>query len=110
VTSLQPGPTDTEFFERAGMEDTKVAEASKDDPAEVARHGFEALMAGKDHVIAGSGKNKAQVAGTSCYPRPKPACTPSRPVPDPTSSPESRSSSARPSSIAPRRRAGSDQR
>jgi uncharacterized protein len=53
VTALQPGPTDTDFFERAGMEDTKVAEASKDDPAEVARGGFEALMAGKDHVIAG---------------------------------------------------------
>jgi hypothetical protein len=63
VTALQPGPTDADFFERAGMEDTKIAEASKDDPAEVARDGFEALMAGKDHVIAGSGKNKAQVAG-----------------------------------------------
>jgi uncharacterized protein len=59
VTALQPGPTDTDFFERAGMEDTKVADADKDDPAEVARDGFEALMAGKDHVIAGSGKNKA---------------------------------------------------
>ena len=63
VTALQPGPTDTEFFERAGMEGTKVAEASKDDPAEVARDGFEALMAGKDAVVAGSVKNKAQVAG-----------------------------------------------
>jgi NAD(P)-dependent dehydrogenase (short-subunit alcohol dehydrogenase family) len=62
VTALQPGPTDTDFFERAGMEDTKVAEASKDDPAEVARDDFEALMAGKDHVIGGSGKNRAQVA------------------------------------------------
>lgn len=74
------------------MEDTKVAEASKDDPAEVARDGFEALMAGKDHVIAGSGKNKAQVApGPSCYPkRPRPACTPPRPAPEGTSSPESR--------------------
>jgi uncharacterized protein len=64
VTALQPGPTETDFFERAGMEDTKVAEADKDDPAEVARDGFEALMAGKDHVIAGSVKNKAQVAGS----------------------------------------------
>ena len=63
VTALQPGPTDTEFFERAGMEDTKVAEAKKDDPAKVAEQGFEAMMAGKDHVIAGSPKNKAQVAG-----------------------------------------------
>jgi uncharacterized protein len=68
VTALQPGPTDTEFFDRAGMEDTKVAEASKDDPAEVAKDGFEALMAGKDHVIAGSVKNKAQVAGGKLMP------------------------------------------
>jgi uncharacterized protein len=68
VTALQPGPTDTEFFERAGMEDTKVAEASKDDPAEVAKDGFEALMAGKDHVIAGSAKNKAQVAAGKLLP------------------------------------------
>jgi short-subunit dehydrogenase len=62
VTALQPGPTETEFFERAGMQDTKVADAKKDDPAEVAKEGFEALMAGKDHVIAGSRRNKAQVA------------------------------------------------
>jgi uncharacterized protein len=68
VTALQPGPTDTEFFERAGMEDTKVAEAKKDDPAEVAKDGFEALMAGKDRVIAGSAKNKAQVAAGKLLP------------------------------------------
>ena len=68
VTALQPGPTDTEFFERAGMEDTKVAEAKKDDPAKVAEQGFEAMMAGKDHVIAGSPKNKAQVAGGKLLP------------------------------------------
>jgi uncharacterized protein len=63
VTALQPGPTDTEFFERAGMEDTKVADADKDDPATVARQGLEALLAGKDHVVVGSPTNKAQVAG-----------------------------------------------
>jgi len=68
VTALQPGPTDTEFFERADMEDTKAGQASKDDPAEVAKDGFEALMAGKDHVIAGSAKNKAQVAGGRLLP------------------------------------------
>ncbi|WP_127128553.1 SDR family oxidoreductase [Georgenia sp. SYP-B2076] len=62
VTSLMPGPTDTAFFERAGMEDTKVGEGKKDDPAEVAKDGFEALMEGKDHVVAGSVKNTAQVA------------------------------------------------
>jgi uncharacterized protein len=68
VTALQPGPTETEFFERAGMDDTKVAEAKKDDPAEVAKDGFEALLAGKDHVIAGSVKNKGQVAAGKLLP------------------------------------------
>ena len=68
VTALQPGPTDTEFFDRAGMEDTKVADADKDDPATVARQGFEAMLAGKDHVIAGSPKNKLQVAGGKLLP------------------------------------------
>jgi short-subunit dehydrogenase len=62
VTSLQPGATDTNFFVRAGMEDTKVGQAKKDDPAEVAEQGFAALMAGKDHVVAGSFKNKVQAA------------------------------------------------
>jgi len=60
ITALQPGPTDTNFFQQAGMEDTKVGESKKDDPAEVARRGFEALMAGKDHVIAGSLMSKMQ--------------------------------------------------
>jgi short-subunit dehydrogenase len=68
VTALQPGPTDTEFFDRAGMDDTKVADADKDDPATVARQGFEAMLAGEDHVIAGSSKNKLQVAGGKLLP------------------------------------------
>jgi uncharacterized protein len=62
VTALMPGPTDTNFFARAGMEDTKLGQMKKDDPREVARDGFAALMAGKDHVVAGSFKNKVQVA------------------------------------------------
>jgi uncharacterized protein len=62
VTALQPGPTDTEFFERADMTDTLAGTSSKDDPAKVARQGFEALMAGEEHVIAGSLMNKAQGA------------------------------------------------
>ncbi len=62
VTSLMPGPTDTEFFDRAGMADTKVDASNKDDPADVARQGFDALMAGKDHVVAGSLLNRAQTA------------------------------------------------
>lgn len=60
VTALQPGPTETNFFERAGMMDTKVAVEEKDDPAVVARQGFEAMMAGKDRVVAGSIGNKVQ--------------------------------------------------
>jgi short-subunit dehydrogenase len=69
TTALMPGPTDTEFFDRAGMQGTKLREqTAKDDPAEVAREGFEALMAGKDHVIAGSVKNKAQAAAGRVLP------------------------------------------
>ncbi|WP_062434319.1 SDR family NAD(P)-dependent oxidoreductase [Herbidospora daliensis] len=60
VTALLPGPTDTDFFRRAGMQDTKVGSADKDDPAEVARQGYAALMSGDDHVVAGSKKNLAQ--------------------------------------------------
>ena len=60
VTALLPGPTETNFFHRADMDDTKVGQSKKDDPADVARDGFEALMAGKDKVIAGSLKTKVQ--------------------------------------------------
>ena len=60
VTSLMPGPTETNFFHRAGMDDTKAGANEKDDPAQVAKQGFEALMAGKDAVIAGSLKTKIQ--------------------------------------------------
>ena len=60
VTSLMPGPTDTEFFERADMEDTKVAQSATDSPAEVAREGFEGLMAGKEQVVGGSLMNTIQ--------------------------------------------------
>ncbi len=60
ITSLMPGPTDTEFFERADMLDTKVGAGEKDDPAQVAREGFEAMMAGEERVLAGSLKSKAQ--------------------------------------------------
>ncbi len=71
VTSLMPGPTDTEFFDRADMGDTKVGRSdSKDDPADVARDGFDALMSGKDKVVAGSTMNKVQTAGGKLMPDP----------------------------------------
>ena len=60
VTALLPGPTETNFFHRAEMDDTMVGQSKKDDPADVARDGFAALMAGKDKVIAGSLKTKVQ--------------------------------------------------
>jgi len=64
ITALMPGPTDTNFFARAGLEDTKLGQVKRDDPRDVARDGYEALMRGADHVVAGSMKNKAQaVAG-----------------------------------------------
>ncbi|WNB84492.1 SDR family NAD(P)-dependent oxidoreductase [Cellulomonas sp. ATA003] len=60
VTTLLPGPTDTEFFEASHMEDTKVAQGPKDDPAKVAREGFDALMAGQDKATVASLKARAQ--------------------------------------------------
>jgi uncharacterized protein len=60
VTSLMPGPTDTEFFERADMLDTKVGAGEKDDPEDVARDGFEALMAGDERVVSHSRSTKLQ--------------------------------------------------
>jgi short-subunit dehydrogenase len=60
ITSLMPGPTDTNFFHRADMDDTLVGTSSKDDPAQVAAQGFEALMGGKDKLVAGSVGTKAQ--------------------------------------------------
>lgn len=61
VTCLMPGATDTAFFERADMEDTKVGQAKKDDPADVAKTGFDAMMRGEASVVHGL-KNKLQVA------------------------------------------------
>jgi short-subunit dehydrogenase len=69
VTALMPGPTDTNFFERADMLDTKVGTTdSQDDPADVAKQGFEALMKGKDHVVAASFMNKAQATAGRLIP------------------------------------------
>jgi len=59
VTCLMPGPTDTEFFERADLMDTKVGQQKKDDPAVVAKDGFDAMMNGEADVVSGW-KNKIQ--------------------------------------------------
>jgi uncharacterized protein len=70
VTALQPGATDTEFFDRADMDNTKVAQKKKDDPADVAKKGFEAMMAGKDKVIAASLKSKLEGIAGEILPEP----------------------------------------
>jgi short-subunit dehydrogenase len=61
VTCLKPGATETNFFHRAELDDTKVGQAKKDDPADVAKAGWEAMKKGEPAVIYGL-KNKMQVA------------------------------------------------
>ncbi len=67
VTCLMPGATDTEFFARADMLDTKVGAGKKDDPADVAKVGFEAMMKGEGDVVSGL-KNKIQSAVANVTP------------------------------------------
>src|SRR3954466_4076536 len=68
ITSLMPGPTETNFFHRADMDDTPVGESKKDNPAQVAKQGFEALMKGEDKLVAGSLKTKVQGAANAVLP------------------------------------------
>lgn len=69
ITALMPGVTDTDFFNKADMQDSKAVQDEDDmaDPASVARDGYDALMAGKDKVVSGL-KNKVQVAMSSVMP------------------------------------------
>jgi short-subunit dehydrogenase len=68
VTALQPGATDTPFFEKADAMDTKVGTGPKMDPAVVAKQGFEALMKDKDHVVSAKLKEKVMVAAGKVMP------------------------------------------
>jgi short-subunit dehydrogenase len=67
VTCLMPGATETEFFRRADMTDTKVGQAKKDDAGDVAKTGYQAMMKGKGDVVAGL-KNKFQAAVAAVTP------------------------------------------
>jgi short-subunit dehydrogenase len=67
VTVLMPGATDTEFFARADMLDTRIGSGKKDDPADVAKVGFKAMMDGEGDVVAGW-KNKLQAAVANVTP------------------------------------------
>jgi short-subunit dehydrogenase len=68
LTNLMPGPVETEFFDRAHMMDTSVGtDPKKSDPADVAKDGWDALMAGKAAVVSGW-KNKIQSAVANVTP------------------------------------------
>ncbi|MDB5707752.1 MAG: oxidoreductase [Sphingomonas bacterium] len=62
LTTLMPGPVETEFFERGDMMDTEVGtNPNKSDPADVAKDGYDAVMSGKASIVSGW-KNKIQQA------------------------------------------------
>ena len=68
ATVLMPGASDTDFFHKAGGEDSKTYREEKlSDPAEVAREGFDALMSGESRVVPGF-KNKIYAAMTTMMP------------------------------------------
>lgn len=70
VTALQPGPVDTDFFERSGLGDTKVGTEGKheSEPYDVAKEGFKALLAGDEHVYAASWTTKLEGATMGLVP------------------------------------------
>ena len=70
VTALQPGPVDTDFFHRAGMDDTDAGTKGKMDsePDDVAKQGLKALFAGDSHVYAASFKTKFEGAVANLIP------------------------------------------
>jgi len=68
ITALLPGATDTDFFNKADMQESKIVQEGKlDDPAKVAKDGFDALMSDDDKVVSGF-KNKIQVAMSNVTP------------------------------------------
>jgi uncharacterized protein len=68
ISLLMPGPTDTEFFERGDMMDTKVGQDKKMDAGKVAKIGYEAMMKGEASVVAGV-QNKIQAAMAQTLPK-----------------------------------------
>ncbi len=68
ITSLMPGPTDTDFFRRAALTDTWIGRMPKDDPGKVARQGYDALMRGDRKVVASSPLSKVMGVVNSVLP------------------------------------------
>jgi hypothetical protein len=67
ITALQPGATDTDFFNKAEMQDSKILDTKLSDPAKVAKDGYDALMKGDDKIISGL-KNKVMVGMSNVMP------------------------------------------
>lgn len=67
MTALQPGATDTDFFNKADMQNSKIMDTKMSDPAQVAKDGYQALMKGDDKIVSGF-KNKAMVAMSNVMP------------------------------------------
>ena len=63
ITVLMPGATESDFFETADILDTKLGAGPKDDPAIVAKVGYEAMLRGDGHEVSGFA-NKLQAAMT----------------------------------------------
>jgi len=67
LTALQPGATDTDFFNKADMQSSKILDSKLSDPVKVARDGYQALMKGDDKIVSGL-KNKAMVGMSNVIP------------------------------------------
>ena len=70
VSVFMPGPTDTNFFHRAGMDDTPAGAGKKDDPAQVAEQAYKTLMSNRHHAFTGSLKTRLQGKVTGALPQP----------------------------------------
>ncbi|QLJ02293.1 SDR family NAD(P)-dependent oxidoreductase [Streptomyces sp. NEAU-sy36] len=68
VTAFLPGPTDTDFFRRADLGDTKLGTMEKDDPDDVARQAYEAIVRGRATSVTGSLKTRAQALANKVLP------------------------------------------
>jgi short-subunit dehydrogenase len=67
MTALQPGATDTDFFNKAEMQESKIMDTKLSDPVKVAKDGYEALMKGDDKIVSGF-RNKAMVSASNVMP------------------------------------------
>jgi uncharacterized protein len=75
VTCLMPGETETEFFARADLLDTKLGQSKKDDPAKVARQGFEAMMRARERSSRAGRTSCKPPSRTFCRRTSQPSCT-----------------------------------